>query len=125
LPGPAHGPPRPTSAPIIATVAEHTDLLDLPQLVQAVDANDDGEREAPDRDADEAEMRFLDEVLEVHAVEGGYEGAGTHAEGPDGEFEVEEHEGVAICVEDGANAVGRGGLALRGEKEWWHNRRAQ
>ena len=76
------------------------------QLVQAVGEDDGAGDGAEDGDAAEAEVGLFDEVLEVHAVEGGGEGAGGEAERVDGEFEVELHEGVAIGVEDGADAVG-------------------
>lgn len=92
----------------------HTDALDAPQLLQSKDADQGGEGEAEGADAGEAEVGLFDEVLEVHAVEAGDEGARADAKGADAEFEVEKHEGVAVCVEDGFHAVfwGVGGSRL-------------
>lgn len=73
--------------------------------MQAVDEDDGAGDGAEGGDGAEAEVGFLDEVLEVHAVEGGGEGAGGEAEGVDGEFEVELHEGIAVSIEDGTNTV--------------------
>lgn len=82
----------------------HADALDLAQLLDANGDCDGGGDGADAADAPEAEVGLLDEVFKVHAVEGGEEGAGGETEGPDGEAEVEEHEGVAVGVEDGFDA---------------------
>lgn len=79
----------------------HAYALDLAQFLQSVRSDEEAENGAPAADAVEAEVGLFDEVLQVHAVEGGDEGAGCDGEGEDGEFEIEEHEGVAVCVEDG------------------------
>ncbi|KAI5294128.1 hypothetical protein KEM56_005912 [Ascosphaera pollenicola] len=95
---------------IDASLAPHAHALDLAQLAEREPADERGGAEAEARDAREAEVGFLDEVLEVHAVEGGAEGAEGEAEGADAEFEVEQHEGVAVRVEDCFDAVKRTGL---------------
>jgi len=84
----------------------HADPLNLAQFLEAVGSDDDAEDGAPGADAEEAEVAFFDEVFQVHAVEGGDKGACCDGEGRDGEFEVQEHEGIAVCVEDGFDAVG-------------------
>lgn len=87
-----------------AVVAPHAEALDAPQLVYAVDGDDEAEDGAPRGDAPETEIGFLNEVLEVHAVEGGDEGAGGEGKGEYGEAQVEKHERVAVGVEDGFDA---------------------
>lgn len=63
------------------------------------------EDECPARDTPEGQIGLFDKVLEVHAVETSYEGARTNPQGSDGEFEVEEHEGVTVCVEDDVDTL--------------------
>ena len=72
--------------------------------VQTVHANKRREHNCAAGYADEGEIGFFKEVLEIHAVETCEEGAGAETEGSDGEFEVEEHEGIAIRVEDDIDA---------------------
>jgi hypothetical protein len=72
------------------------------QSIDSGNAADDG---APAADAVETPIGLFDEVFQVHAVEGCDEGAGRYCEGEDAEFEIEKHEGVAVCVEDGFHAV--------------------
>lgn len=85
-------------------VPVHAQTLDFAQLLQAVGGDDDAEDGAPGADAVEAKVGFLDEVFEVHAVERGDEGACCDGKGGDGEFEVQQHERVAVGVEDSADA---------------------
>ena len=74
---------------LVPAVTPHGEALDALQLADAVDGDDAAEDCAPGGDAPEAEVGFFDEVLEVHAVEGGDEGSGGEGEGEDGEAEVE------------------------------------
>lgn len=68
--------------------------------MQAVRANDSGEDERPSGNAPEGKIRFFHEVFQVHAVETGDKGTGANTKGANGEFEVQQHEGVTIGVED-------------------------
>lgn len=95
-----------------AMFSPHGDALDAAQLAEADGGGQEGEDGAPDADAPEAEVRLLDEVLQVHAVEGRDEGARRQADRPDREFEVEEHERVAVGIEDGFDAVGEEDVSL-------------
>lgn len=79
-------------------MAPHTHSLDLAEFSEPIDRDHETKDGAPGRDTPKTEIRFFDEVLEIHAVEGSNEGAGCDREGEDGEFEVEEHEGVAVGV---------------------------
>lgn len=79
----------------------HAHALNLAEFLESICSDDEAKDGAPYADAVEAKVRLFDEVLEVHAVEGSDEGAGCDGEGEDGEFEVEEHEGVAVGVENG------------------------
>ena len=97
---------------LVAAVAPHGESLHTLQLADPVDGDDATEDCAPGGDAPETEVRFLDEVLEVHAVEGGDEGACSEGEGEDGEAEVEQHEGVAVSVEDGFDAGVGGSVSV-------------
>lgn len=95
-------------APAPATLlAPDADALDFAEFGQAVGADEGGQEEGEAGDADEAEVGFFEEVLEVHAVEAGDEGAAADAEGADGEFEVEQDERVAVGVKDGFDSGGR------------------
>lgn len=83
----------------------HAHPLHSPQLLQPVHGDNGAEDRAPGADAPETNVGLFDEVLQVHAVEGGDEGAGRDGEGEDGEFQVQKHEGVAVGVEDGFDAA--------------------
>lgn len=102
---------RPLPAPPLArrqrrrTLAPHTHPLHFAQSSETVRENDDGERRGYAAHAPEAQAGLFHEVFEVHAVEGCDEGARSEAEGEDGEAQFEEHERVAVSVEDGADAV--------------------
>jgi hypothetical protein len=81
--------------------------LHAAQARQAVGQDHGAGRGAHERERAEAKVGLLEEVLEVHAVERGDEGAGGEAEGPDAEAQLEEHEGVAVGVEDRLDAASR------------------
>lgn len=72
--------------------------------MQAISANYSGEDERPSRDSPEGEIRFFHEVFQIHTVEASYKSARADTEGTDREFEIEEHEGVAVSVENDINA---------------------
>jgi len=78
--------------------------LDFAKTSEAVREHDCGERYRHAGHAPESEVGFFEEVFEVHAVEGGDEGARAEAEGEDGEAQFEEHERVAVGIEDSADA---------------------
>ena len=107
LPHPLQGPlaqRRPATAAsglLPALGAPHAEALDPAQPAETPDADAKAHEGAPGADAPEAEVGLLEEVLEVHAVEGCDEGAAAEAEGGDAELEVEQHQGVAVGVEDG------------------------
>ena len=66
-----------------AVVAPHADALHAAQLREAPHAHADAEHRAPGRDAREADVGFLEEVFQVHAVQRCDEGAGAEAERED------------------------------------------
>ncbi len=53
--------------------------------------------------APEAPVGLLDEVLQIHAVQAGQKGAHREAEGGDAELDIEEHQRVAVGVQNGAD----------------------
>lgn len=73
--------------------------------MQAVRADDGGEDKGPPGDAPEGEIGFFHEVFEIHSVETSDESAGADTKGADGEFEIKEHEGVAVSVEDDVDTI--------------------
>lgn len=72
--------------------------------MQAISADNSGEDKCPSRDPPEGEIGFLHEVFKIHAIKASNEGARANPEGTNRELEVEEHEGVAVSVEDDINA---------------------
>lgn len=72
--------------------------------MQAISADNSGEDECPSRDPPEGEIGFLHEVFKIHAIKASNEGARTNSEGANRKFEVEEHKGVAVSVEDDIDA---------------------
>lgn len=92
--------------PLLPTLSPHTNSLDLSQLRKSIRTNHACENHRPYSDADKAEIGLFDKVFQVHAIEGGDEGPGPDAKSADAEFEVEEHEGVAVGVENGFYAAG-------------------
>lgn len=81
--------PTPPVAPALlphildAVVTPHADALHAAQLREAPRAHANAKYRAPGRDAREADVGFLDEVFQVHAVQRCDEGAGAEAEGED------------------------------------------
>jgi hypothetical protein len=84
----------PTSPPASTNtlLAPHADPLYLPQLRQPIYTNQRRKEKARRADTQETKVRFFEEILEVHPVQGRNESAGSSAERADREFEVKEHE---------------------------------
>lgn len=59
--------------------------------------------------ASESKISLFEEVFEVHTEQACNDGASAEAEGADAKFEIEQHEGVSVCVENGFDAGKRGG----------------
>ena len=53
----------------------HLDTLNFAQLGQTVPANEQGEEGRNARDASKSPVRFLNKILEVHAIKAGEEGS--------------------------------------------------
>lgn len=68
--------------------------------MESVGADDGGEDECPSGDAPEGKVGLFHEVFKIHTVETSDECSGADTECTDGEFEIEEHEGVTVGVED-------------------------
>ena len=84
-------------------LAPHADTLYLAQAAQTPYGRSDCQDSAEAGNAEEAVVGLFDEVLEVHTVEGGNEHADRGAECEDRELEVEQHETVAVGVENSAD----------------------
>lgn len=85
-----------------ATTA-HLDTLDLAEFHQPVPTNEEGEDGGNGGDSAEPPVGFLDEVLEVHAVQASEESTHGEAEGADAKLEVKQHERVAIGIKNRSN----------------------
>lgn len=83
----------------------HPDALEFAELVESVNADDCGDREAGDRDTAKTVVRLFDKVLQVHSIETGVECSGGQTEGTNAELEIEKHERVAVCVENRFDTV--------------------
>ena len=94
----------PAASVLAALLAPHTHALQLAQLREAVTAHDRSENKGRGADGEKAVVRFFQEILQVHTIESGNKSAAADAEGPDREFEVQQHKGVAISVEDSFDA---------------------
>ena len=86
-------------------LAPHLDALDAPETLHGVDAHGQGESGAGGGDGAEADAGLFQEVGQIHAVQRGDEGTCAETEGANAEFEVEQHERVAIGIEDGFDSV--------------------
>lgn len=78
----------------------HTDSLNFAKLAETVAANYGCEDARPRTDADETKVGFFDKVLEVHTVETSDKGTRANTECTNAEFQIEQHQGIAIGVKD-------------------------
>lgn len=82
----------------VLVTAPHAHALHFSQPLDAYCDGDD-RRDCADRgNTAEAEIRLLDKVLQVHAIQSSNEGTGCEAKSPDGEAKIQKHERVAVCI---------------------------
>lgn len=89
-------------------VVHHLDPLQLAEPGQPVPAHEEGHDHRHPRHHAHAPVGLFDEVFQVHSVQAGQERAHGQAQRADAELEVQQHERVAIGVEDGPDAVDAG-----------------
>lgn len=85
--------------------APHADTLKLAQFGEPIDTDNNRNGKACNGHGAKTQIRLFDEILQVHSVKCGKQGSGCESERSDAEFEVQKHEGVAIGIQDGFNAV--------------------
>lgn len=83
----------------------HANALQFAKFCESVQANNPSHSETDNRDTTKAEIRLFNEVFQVHSVEGGEESSRGKTKGTYAELQVEEHEGIAIGVENCFNSV--------------------
>lgn len=77
--------------------------LDLAQLHKTVPAHKEREKTGGGGDCTKSPVGLLDEVLQIHTVETGKECAHCEPKCPHAEFEIQQHQGVAVGIEDSTN----------------------
>jgi hypothetical protein len=90
-----------------STLTPHTQSLYFSELAETPDNGDHAEEAAEHTDQWEAKVGLFDKVLQVHSVKTGKEGTHTDTKGQYRELKIQEHQGVAVGVQDGFDATER------------------
>jgi hypothetical protein len=88
-----------------STLAPHAQSLYFPEFAHAPDNGDHAEEAAKDADQWEAKVSLFDEILQIHAVKAGKEGAHTDTKGQYRKLKIQEHQGVAVGVQYGFDTI--------------------
>lgn len=89
---------------VLNRLATHAQTLHTRQFTHAPEVDEKGETEGGAGNGAESELVLFEKVLEIHAVQRGDKGACTDAKSANGEAQVEEHERIAVGVENSLDA---------------------
>lgn len=88
-----------------ARITRHLDTLQDAEFPYAVAAYPEGHERGHDGDGSKAPIGLFYEVLEVHAVQTCDERAHGETQSTDAVFQLQQHEGVAVGIENGTDAA--------------------